>query len=469
MESVNYFREYFTKKYKHAINWKLKILQATYSYYPYNFGGTEVYVSGLAAFLQQQGHSVTVIAGMPATAFIEHPVFFEDDELAAITYSHEGIPVIGLVLKDETTTEIYKKFRVSWVASWQHVLSKAQEEPWDILHIHAHTSAIGEALVKAAKLHSPGLKVIASYHVPVSCVKGTLLFGNSMMACSVKPAIAICSACFISSKQNWALPFAKKVAALLPILQNDRLPTSLRLKFLAKEFLDSFASFNEDVDAWHVFSEQVKSLMLLNGVAENKIVLLRHGVNPYFFEDKMSGNFERLTAGPTIFLYTSRFDKLKGFITMIKAWCSLPKSNIRQLWMIGETQTMDQQIAEYIKSAMLRTDIKWLGPKDQIEVAEIMGQAHCTIIPSEWVEIGPLVFHEAIASGSNVIASDMGGCRELYQYYNNCSQLFKAGNADSLAEKILAFEYKSVSEKPLSSTQNYEQVLANYEMAYRLV
>ncbi|MEJ7587807.1 MAG: hypothetical protein WKI04_09640 [Ferruginibacter sp.] len=53
---------------------KLKVLIATYSYYPYNWGGTEVYISGLVSFLKEQGHFVAIIAGMPPAAYGDHTV-----------------------------------------------------------------------------------------------------------------------------------------------------------------------------------------------------------------------------------------------------------------------------------------------------------------------------------------------------------------------------------------------------------
>ena len=440
----------------------MNILLATYSFYPYSFGGTEVYVSGLAYFLMGQGHRVHIIAGMPPQAFNEHPIFYEDDQLKTIQYSNSGVYVTGVILKDETTGEIYKKYRPDWVNSWQAVLNKISMEPWDIIHLHAHTSATGEALLRAVKNHSPVIKVMASYHVPISCVKGTLLIGNSMKACNVKPAVAICTACFISSKQHWSLSFSKTITALMPPLHNEQLPTTIRLKYLVKQFIDSFAAFNYLVNGWHVFSEQVKAILRLNGIEENKIFLLRHGVNPVFYKEKIKEEDERINKKPVIFLYPSRAEKLKGFLTLLKAWCSLPERADSQLWITGENQSNDKDIKTWIAVASARQDIKWIGVKTQEELAGIMSVVHCSLIPSEWLEIGPLVFHEAIAAGSNVIASDMGGCKELSVIYPTGSTLFEAGSPGSLAEKINAFIYKSPAEKPANSLENYKQVLNSY-------
>lgn len=87
----------------------MNILLPTYSYYPYNFGGTEVYVSGLADFLQRQGHEVTVIAGMPQQAFTDYPVFYEDAELRTVNYHFNNVRVIGIINKNVSTKEIDRK------------------------------------------------------------------------------------------------------------------------------------------------------------------------------------------------------------------------------------------------------------------------------------------------------------------------------------------------------------------------
>lgn len=410
----------------------------------------------------EKGHSVVIIAGMPARAFKDHPIFYEDDQLKTIKYYQDNINVIGVVLKNETTEEIYKKFRKAWVNSWLNVLNKHSCKSWDILHTHAHTSAMGEALMDATKIFSPELKIVASYHVPLSCVKGTLLFGNSMRACSVKPATAICSACYISSKQNWPLALAKIVAGVMPSLKNESLPTGFKLKYLVSEFIKSFISFDSKVDQWHVFSEQIKKILLLNNIGEDKIRLLRHGVNPVFFVQNSGSLFNRQNAKTTVYLYAGRFDKVKGFFTLLKAWSHLSVSDKRQLWIIGENQNNDDEFEKWKSAVSQRNDIKWCGAKNQEEIASIMKQVHCTIVPSEWIEIGPLVFHEAVASGCDVIASDMGGCKELAEIYKLKSNLFKAGNSSDLLEKIVGFQYSGKLEQVDSQLTNYEMVLQSY-------
>ena len=91
-----------------------------------------------------------------------------------------------------------------------------------------------------------------------------------------------------------------------------------------------------------------------------------------------------------------------------------------------------------------------------------MQYVHCTIIPSEWVEIGPLVFHEAISKGSDVIAADIGGCKVLAELYSAKSNLFTAGNIESLQYAIGNFKYSGITLPIITQSENYKMVESQY-------
>lgn len=446
----------------------MNILFSTFSYYPYNYGGTEVYISGLASFLQKQGHTVTIISGMPPKAFNEHPVFYEDDQLRTLKYVHKEVEIIGIILKDESITEFYRKYRQAWVTSWLSVLNQFSEKSFDILHLHGLTSPIGRALVEAVTQHSRNVKVAASYHVPVTCPKGTLLFANQNKLCSVPAGTSICTACSISDKKNILLPIAKFITLILPKKNIEGLPTAFRMKFLINEFVKSFHLIDDKIEFWFVFSQQIKHILLINGVSESKTILLRHGTNPIFNLIDNKSIKEKLNYKPTVFLYAGRFDKVKGFCTLLKAWSSLEEDPGRILKIIGETQSNNTSLISIIQQMSIRKDVEWLGVQPPESLAQIMKESHCVVIPSEWIEIGPLIFHEAIASGCDVIAADLGGCAELAEVYNLKTTLFKSGDAKELAHKITHFRYSGLAIPVNDQVNNFEGVNLSYHKMVNL-
>lgn len=436
----------------------MNILLATYNYYPYNYGGTEVYVSGLASFLQNQGHDVTIVAGMSPKAFLDYPLFYEDAQQKAVEYYFDSIRVIGVAMKNTSTTDIYRKYADEFVASWQKLFGKLGKQ-WDLLHIHANTMAIGLNLIKAIKIHSSAISTIASCHVPLTCVKGTLMFGTGSKVCSVKPETNICTACSISGKEHIPITITKNIVRIMPVMATDSIPTFARLKFLTSEFIKAFRNFDNEINLWHVFSEEIRSILHLCDVPTEKMKLLRHGVSADFFYDNIE---KRQTSSTKIFLYASRFIKAKGFYTVLKAWLQIPESAGRELWMAGDNQANDPEIAKMIGLCENRKDIKWMGARQQEDIADLMKNAHCVIIPSEWVEIGPLIFHEAIAAGADVIASDIVGCSELAKLYQQKSHVFETGNIGSLVNQIIDFRFSGQSAVPLTQNSNYEQVMNSY-------
>ena len=446
------------------VSGKLNILLTTYGYYPYNFGGTEVYVSGLAHYLFLQGHSVTIIAGVPDEAFKENALFYEDAELKIVKYQFEQINIIGAIMKHTTTLEIYRKYRSSAEPSWLAVLNKLPQLQWDILHFHAHTSAFGQNIVQASKIHSPNIKVFCSYHLPVSCVKNTLMYGNQLKECLVKPSANICTACYLMDKKHFSPVAAKAILYLLPTMKYKHLPFAMRLKFLVQQSINAFQEIINSVDRWHVFSKQIHDILLLNGVQPNNIFLLQHGVDNVFLEKNHPTSVTQKNKEAVTFLYAGRFEKVKGFATLLKAWCTLKEVKERKLEIIGEMQSDDAEITDVIKIAANRKDIRWHGKKSQPEIAAIMQYVHCTIIPSEWVEIGPLVFHEAISKGSDVIAADIGGCKVLAALYSAKSNLFTAGNIESLQHAIGNFKYSGISLPVITQSENYKTVEDQYRL-----
>ena len=438
----------------------MNILLATYNYYPYNWGGSEVYVSGLATYLKTKGNNVIIIAATAPEAFEDHALFYEDKNLKAVQYLHNDSKVVAVYFHHTSTTEIYTKYNPDWVNSWNSLLQKISID-WDILHVHAHTAIIGRALIEGVKKLYPLSKVVVSYHTPLSCVKNTLLIGKSIKDCTVTPGVNICTSCVLSENSGFPINVLRPLTHLLPAFRSESLPTAVRIKYLVNKFIESFKFFNSNIDQWHVFSEQIKQILLLNKLDVSKIQLLPHGVNPVFLKNE---NIILRTSiqSPLIFLYVGRFIKIKGFHTLLKAWCSLKESSERKLWVIGELQEEDKELQKLIEKTGQRKDINWHGKKDQEEIATIMQQVHCTIIPSQCVEIGPLVFHEAIASGSDVITSNIGGCKELAVVYKNKTTLFIAGNPGDLANKIINFKYSHSKTHVTAQYENFEKVSMCY-------
>ena len=89
------------------------ILLATYSYYPYHWGGSEVYVQGLAKRLIADGYKVKILASVPEVGLKDCDLVYNDEYLQIGIYEHKGVEVIGCVL-DPSREEIYSRYNPNW-------------------------------------------------------------------------------------------------------------------------------------------------------------------------------------------------------------------------------------------------------------------------------------------------------------------------------------------------------------------
>ncbi len=440
------------------------IILATYGYLPHYWGGSESYVHWLGQYLQSRGHKPVVIAGATDEHLDKTTLFYEDGHLRAGHYVYEGIPVIACANR-VTTREIYSKFHPAWKTSWTRLLKKYWEgkPPVSLLHLHALSSLVNASLIEGAKSVFPAIKTLYSYHVPESCPKGTLLYFNQSM-CGVNPELSVCTACILRDKLNTSAFAAKLLEKVMPgILLPDPVPAQLRTRELTDLSIQAYRHFAGQIDHWLVFSHQIENTLLRYGISPGKIQVIRHGIDSNFLTENTTAAPQKMTEQPTIFVFVGRFKMVKGIHTLLRAWMGLEESPARRLWLIGGDRDLDPRIAELLEKSKSRKDIEQLGVLPVEEVRSRLEQAHCIVIPSEWVEIGPLTLHEAIACQTNVIASDIGGCAELAAFYGETCQTFRMGNAADLKNKIKDFQYRLVDKKVRSQSEHNELIVREYE------
>ena len=439
----------------------MKIILATYNYLPFHWGGSEYYVAGLAKFLQASGHEVIVVAATSDEAFEQYETLLENEVLRFLTYSHEGIKVYGGQIKKSSLEESYAKNNPDWESHWKPFWQLIENEGFeaDLIHLHAHTAFISESFVRSARQQWSAARLVFSYHTPASCPKDTLLhFGET--ACEIKPDPSVCTACVLQEKSGGQESILRPLGRLLPNLSWSALPAAFRLKHLISLQINGFQRFLQLMDQVMVFSDQIRQVLLKNELEVEKIWMDRHGIDERFrLESSQERSEEKIN-----FVFLGRFTKVKGLHTLLNSWNELAPNPLRELRLVGGSQNPEPEIAAALKAVEHRKDVKLIGSVKPEEVREILCEAHCLIIPSEWVEIGPLVLHEAIACGANVITSDIGGCAELAYYYGDACTVFPMRNTEALKSKIENFKYRKPQRKVRYHKDHYEVVLDQYKL-----
>lgn len=132
------------------------------------------------------------------------------------------------------------------------------------------------------------------------------------------------------------------------------------------------------------------------------------------------------------FLYFGRLSREKGILTLVNAYAQAKVD--KPLYLVG-TGPVKSQIGQLIAKKGLQEKVKMLGFKSGQELRDIVANALCVCLPSEWYENGPYSIMEAQAAGRPVIVSSNGGLPELVED-GVTGYVVKPKDVKDLAEKL---------------------------------
>ena len=378
----------------------MKIIQIPYCYYPDPVGGTEVYVESLAQNIALSGHTCIVAAPGEKTE----------------EYLHKGIRVRRYAISQGKCSlgELYGLQDEKAVLEFVKILD---EEKPDIVHMHALTRGASPELIKEATKRE--IKTVFTYHTPTaSCQRGTLLlFGKKV--CDGKVEAKRCAACALNGLG--LNTFLSRICSQISsktgkAILNYKVPNFIKIPLGMRRLMDIRKSmlldFMDKVDAIIAPRKWVKELLLLNGVSLSKIHLLKQGLCREYDRDNQMPPEKEDNA--IRFIYMGRVDKTKGLDIFIKAFRQVDDSKMR-----FDIYGVEQDNAKYFKEIRdLASTDKRITIKDPVQgkdVIKTLAMYDMLVVPSQWMETGPMVVLEAFAAGIPVIGSRLGGIAGLVQ------------------------------------------------------
>lgn len=373
------------------------VMHVPFGYFPDQCGGTEVYVAALCRELSAMGVQNTVAApGEKAAA-----------------YAHEGIQVRRFGIDPQPTFESIN-VRGDEVAarSFAGVLDEVKP---DAIHFHAHSPAVSMHLLKEARRR--GLKTIFTYHTPTaSCRRGTLMRWGTE-SCEGEMRDTLCAACHLHSL-SLPRPLAWASVMLSPVTQicSEAMPSQARWQFpLRSQPLT--AQRHSQVRQWFAGMDRIialcgwtEHLLQLNGVPRFKVRKVRHGLtqSPSVPEGARSPSAR---AVPKL-IFLGRLDPNKGVHLILDALALCPDLKLE----IDLYTVIDAVPGPYVRSILERLNhekrARVCAPVKASEVIETLKGYDGLLVPSQWMETGPLVVLEAFAAGVPVVGSDLGGIAE---------------------------------------------------------
>lgn len=303
----------------------------------------------------------------------------------------------------------------------------------DVAHFHNTFPLISPAAYWAAQ--SAGVPVVQTLHNYRLLCPNAQFFrdGHACVDCLGKaiPWPGVLHACYRESR-----PASAAVAAML---------SSHRL----------LGTWNRQVDRYIALTEFARQRFIEGGLPPEKIVVKPNFVHPDPGVGEGRGGYA---------LFVGRLSREKGVQTLFQAWQDL--EDRIPLKVIG-----DGPLAFEARSASDRlSNVEWLGRLPAPQVLNLMGDALCLVVPSEWFEAFPRVVAEAFARATPVIASSIGALAEIVSH-GRTGLLFEPGNAADLASQVrimselgsdMRAAVRREYEQKYTAERNYETLLATY-------
>lgn len=187
--------------------------------------------------------------------------------------------------------------------------------------------------------------------------------------------------------------------------------------------LNRLGGMLDKIPAFICLTEFFRIKMKEVGIPDSRLFVRPNFVQaPALPKDRATGNGYAL--------YMGRLSPEKGCWTLIHAFEQLPNVPLK----IVGTGPMGQELRDYLEKRGSR-NIELLGFKTGDEKWDILRNALCLVMPSEWYENFPVTALEGFTACKPVVASRIGGLPYIVEE-GKCGLLFEAGNVSELVQKI---------------------------------
>ncbi|MDD4271417.1 MAG: glycosyltransferase [Patescibacteria group bacterium] len=369
-------------------------------------GGSERHVFALSDLLRRSGHTVI-------------PFSMADKNNEATPYGRYFSKPVGL--EKFNLKNIFKLFYNREAAKKLEKLIKA-ERP-DIAHLHNISHQLSSSIIDVLKKYN--IPIVQTLHdYKLICPNYKLFSGGRA-----------CYKCRGGKYYNCVFNRCVKNSYLKSLLA------------ALEAYYTKYKRAYEKINLFIAPSRFMKDVCVSFGVSENKIKVLNNFTNKFFIAESESAREPYL-------LYYGRLAEEKGIEILVQAM-ALTEQKIKLL-IIGAGPDF-KKIKNLIEKLKLGDRIEMLGPKYGDDLNKYIINSRAVAVPSIWPENFPYVVLEAMSAGKPVIASAIGGLKEMINEGEN-GFLFKPGDVKGMAlaiDKLFRADQEKLSQAALLSSEKY--------------
>lgn len=383
----------------HAVGW----------YFPDSLGGTEVYVAAIARDLRRAGLDVRIAAPRPGAS-------------GCSEYEHEGVPVFRYPIPAvPTRAEARGECTVRGAEAFHRWL-RAQRP--DVVHVHTFVTGLELPEVEQACL--AGARVFVTSHssaLGYSCLRGTLLRWGSV-PCDGRVEIRRCTACALHQRgvprvAAWGAAAVTPAVARRADRLDHPLGTAIGLPAYIARRAERQRRLFDAIEIFYVLTAAARDVLLANGAPSHKV-----RVNPLGVDTDLVGfprPRPRPPTPPITIGYLGRLDPEKGLDDLLRAMRSLDRHvPVRLQIRGGGAHSRAPELRRACREAAGEDGrIHVGGEVERGEVPRLLASWDVLCCPSRSLEGGPTVALEAMAVGTPVIGTRIGGLAEIVEHGEN--------------------------------------------------
>ena len=406
---------------------KKRILLTASRFFPYAYGGGEVYVAAVASELQKNGWDVH-IATLGERQEKQKPFIVEHSV-------HDGVNISAMCLHEDTLSEFD---RYTGTSDYHRTFVRDVIENFhpSIVHVNGLTLP---SLTVADELHIPA--VLTVHHSGVACPAGDLIRpDDSQCQFAEHPGVCIPCASSLRQRQWYTGGIIGRIPRWLYTAVGKRTEHARDLSFALRVLrypwlVDRQILYQKKM--WEfvrhivVPSQAMKELLLRNGVDKNHIHVIPHGVR---VAPAPRGN--SITRTPVRFGFVGQIARNKGLHLIFQALNELKDDEKYEFHIFGEARSSEEKkyYADLIRQHP-RVSIRDHGYVPHDRIYESYDQVDVVIVPSLAYEAFCLVVHEAFCALKPVIAARSGALPELVEHGIN-GLIFDRNSVPSLTKEI---------------------------------
>ncbi|MBK1620623.1 hypothetical protein CKO42_19760 [Lamprobacter modestohalophilus] len=397
----------------------ITVIHLPVSYLPWTVGGKEIFTHSLAK--------------AQASQVIEPTIAIHQDRNGTQsigTHQYEGIPVeVMPSLMGTTTRRAVYGCLPDAAPGFEQLLQ--QKHP-NIVHFQDFSVGANLLHMRAAK--AAGCGIVLTYHSPGQvCTQRSLLY-RGQSVCDGRLDEQRCTRCRLGvlGVPEWLVSGIGRIGSLgFPVDTKNRLGRAMTVRATVQLFQQAWEECISLVDRFTVHADWCAELLLTNGVPPEKLVMVRSGWHGTAAPVADQEGSRQSHGEPLRVAFVGRADPVKGLHVLIDAVRSLPQSLPIEVGFFGPywSEAYGVGLARQVRGDGRFQTPEQLAPTD---LMQRLAAYDVCVVPSLWLETGPLVVLEAFAAGLPVVGSRLGGIAELVSDGQD-GLLFEPGNAAELA------------------------------------